>query len=280
MLNKAGGIESDLTVFRLADDHFRLMVGTAALKYDLSHIRNHLPKDADVRISDVTDDLTVLGLYGPDTAAICASLGAEWMIDLGYFCHAEGLIAEVSVRAARLSYVGESGWELTCHARNAKRLFSALASAGAVPVGAFAQASMRIEKGFLAYGHDLDTDMTPAMAGLEFTLAEAKSFIGKDALNGLLDPAKQLISLSFTDADVVPLGNEPIVRNGLIIGKTTSAAFGYRVARPVAIALIEKAIIADGVIVQVDIAGVMADAVMSVAPLFDPSGSRMRNKRS
>ena len=280
MLNKAGGIESDLTVFRLADDHFRLMVGTAALKYDLSHIRNHVPKDADVRISDVTDDLTVLGLYGPDTAAICASLGAEWMIDLGYFCHAEGLIAEVSVRAARLSYVGESGWELTCHARNAKGLFSALASAGAVPVGAFAQASMRIEKGFLAYGHDLDTDMTPAMAGLEFALAEAKSFIGKDALNGLLDPAKQLISLRFTDADVVPLGNEPIFKNGLIIGKTTSAAFGYRVARPVAIALIEKAIIADGVIVQVDIAGVMANAVISVAPLFDPSGSRMRTKRS
>ena len=84
----------------------------------------------------------------------------------------------------------------------------------------------------------------------------------------------------FTDTDVVPLGNEPIVRNGLIIGKTTSAAFGYRVARPVAIALIEKAIIADGVIVQVDIAGVMANAVISVAPLFDPSGSRMRTKRS
>tara|TARA_B100001057_G_scaffold120782_1_gene119492 strand:- start:145 stop:2565 length:2421 start_codon:yes stop_codon:yes gene_type:complete len=280
MLNHTGGVESDLTVFRLAKDHFRLMVGTSALKSNLSHIRNHVPQDADVRICDVTDDLAILGLYGPDSSAIGAALGADWMNDLGYFNHAEGLIGGVSVRATRLSYVGESGWELTCNVNDAKKLFTVLANVGAVPVGAFAQASMRIEKGFLAYGDDLDTDMTPAMAGLEFALAEAKSFVGKDALNGLPNPTKQLVSLCFTDVDAVPLGNEPVVQNGRIIGKTTSAAFGYRVALPVAIALIEKASIVAGVIVQVDIAGEMADAVMSVAPLFDPSGSRMRTKRS
>ncbi len=280
MLNQAGGIESDLTVFRLSKNHFRLMVGTTALKHDLSHVRNHVPQDADVRICDVTDDLAVLGLYGPESNLIGAALGAEWMSDLGYFCHAEGLIGGVSVRATRLSYVGESGWELTCSVEDAKRLFTALSSVGAVPVGAFAQASMRIEKGFLAYGNDLDTEMTPAMAGLEFALAEEKNFIGKEALNRLSSPAKKLVYLAFIDADAVPLGNEPISQNGRIIGKTTSAAFGYRVARPVAIALIEKTSIATGVIVQVDIAGEMADAVLSVAPLFDPSGSRMRAKRN
>ena len=126
MLNDAGGIESDLTVFRLAADHFRLMVGTAALKRDLAHIRNHVPHEADIRITDVSGDLAVLGLNGPHSAAIADALGAGWMNDIAYFRHAEGVIGEVSVRAARLSYVGEAGWELTCAASDAPRLFAAL----------------------------------------------------------------------------------------------------------------------------------------------------------
>ena len=145
-----------------------------------------------------------------------------------------------------------------------------------VPVGAFAQTAMRIEKGFLAYGHDLDTDVTPQMAGLEFALAGNKDFIGKAALGGLSDPTTRLISLSFEDESAVPLGNEPVLAGGRIIGKTTSAAFGYRVGRPVAIALVESGAVIDGGAVEVNIGGEIVAAGMSVAPLFDPSGGRMR----
>jgi len=280
MLNHAGGIESDLTVFRLAEDRFRLMVGTAALKRDLAHIRNHVPADADVRIADVSGDFAVLGLNGPDSAAIAATLGAGWLNDIGYFRHAEGLIGDVAVRAARLSYIGEAGWELTCAAGDARRLFAALAGTGAVPVGALAQTSMRIEKGFLAYGHDLDTDVTPAMAGLEFALAGDKDFIGKAALTAGDAPASRLVSLLFDDGGAVPLGNEPVLAGGRIIGKTTSAGFGYRVGRPVAIALIGSADIEDSGVASVDIGGDMAACRISCAPLFDPAGSRMRPERS
>lgn len=276
MLNDAGGIESDLTVFRLGEDHFRLMVGTAALKRDLAHIRNHIQADADLRISDVTGDLAVLGLNGPDSAAIASRLGADWMNDVGYFRHEEGLIGEVRARAARLSYVGEAGWELTCAAADAPRLFAVLSGAGAVPVGALAQTSMRIEKGFLAYGHDLDTDVTPAMAGLDFALAGDKDFIGKAALLRLDPPASRLVSLLFDDENVVPLGNEPVIVGERIIGKTTSAAFGYRVGRPVAIASISSEDVGDGAAAMVDIAGAHAACRMSVKPLFDPAGGRMR----
>jgi len=279
MLNGSGGIESDLTVFRLATDHFRLMVGTAALKRDMSHIRNHVPPDTDVRITDVTGDLAVLGLSGPDSAAIAASLGADWMNGIGYFRHEEGIIADVRVRAARLSYVGEAGWELTCDAGDARTLLTALRSAGALPVGAFAQTSMRIEKGFLAYGHDLDTDVTPAMAGLEFALAAGKDFIGKRSLSARDAPASRLVSLLFDDVDAVPLGNEPVLAGDRIIGKTSSAAFGYRVGRPVAIALISSQDIVDGARARVDIGGVQAGCRMSLAPLFDPAGARMRPER-
>ena len=279
MLNAAGGIESDLTVFRLAEDHFRLMVGTAALKRDLAHIRNHVPHEADIRITDVSGDLAVLGLNGPESAAIADALGAGWMNDIGYFRHAEGMIGEVSIRAARLSYVGEAGWELTCAATDAPRLFAALQGAGAGPVGALAQTSMRIEKGFLAYGHDLDTDVTPAMAGLDFALASDKDFIGKAALAMRDTPASRLVSLRFDDESAVPLGNEPVLAGDRIIGKTTSAAFGYRVARPVAIALINSEDVADGTVAAVDIGGERAACKISLGPLFDPSGGRMRPER-
>ena len=280
MLNAAGGIESDLTVFRLGEDHFRLMVGTAALKRDLAHIRNHIPHDADISIADVTADLAVLGLNGPDSAAIADRLDAGWMNAIGYFRHEEGLIGDAGVRAARLSYVGEAGWELTCAAGDAPRLFAALSGAGAVPVGALAQTSMRIEKGFLAYGHDLDTDVTPAMAGLEFALAAGKDFIGKSALANHNAPASRLISLIFDDAKAVPLGNEPVFAGDRIIGKTTSAAFGYRVGRPVAIAQISSEAIEDGAEATVNIGGTIAACRMSVAPVFDPAGGRMRPGRS
>ena len=276
MLNHEGGIESDLTVFRYAEDHFRLMVGTNAVKRDLSWIRNHCADGADVAVTDVTEDFAVLGLSGPDSARIADAIGAGWMNEIGYFRHEEGVIAGVVVRAARLSYVGEAGWELTCAAGDARQLFAILAAQGVHPVGAFAQTAMRIEKGFLAYGHDLDTDVTPQMAGLEFALAAGKDFIGKKALAGRAVPSSRLVSVGFSDTEVVPLGNEPVLRDGRIIGKTTSAAFGYRVARPVAIALLESEAIADGAAVQVDIAGELTNATLSVGPLFDPSGSRMR----
>ena len=279
MLNDAGGIESDLTVFRLAADHFRLMVGTAALKRDLAHIRNHVPHEADIRITDVSGDLAVLGLNGPHSAAIADALGAGWMNDIAYFRHAEGVISEVSVRAARLSYVGEAGWELTCAASDAPRLFAALKGAGAVPVGALAQTSMRIEKGFLAYGHDLDTDVTPAMAGLDFALASDKDFIGKAALAACGAPSSRLVSLAFDDESAVPLGNEPVMAGDRIIGKTTSAAFGYRVGRPVAIAQITSEGVADDAVATVNIGGEISGCRMSVGPLFDPSGGRMRPER-
>ena len=276
MLNRQGGIESDLTVFRLAGDRFRLVVGTAALKRDMSWIRNNLPAGASVEVTDVTSDLAVLGLCGPHSGRLASALGGDWMHDIGYFAHAEGSLGGVAVRAARLSYVGEAGWELTCVADDAKALFAALEGQGALPVGAFAQTSMRIEKGFLAYGHDLDTDVTPPMAGLEFALAGDKDFIGRTGLAMREAAPSRLVSLTFDDDTAVPLGNEPVLLDGTVIGKTTSAAFGYRVGCPVAIALVGSEAVGDGVKVEVDVAGHRYACRMSVGPLYDPAGERMR----
>ena len=276
MLNHEGGVESDLTIFRLGVDHFRLMVGTSAVKRDLSWIRNNFPQGVNVSISDVTTEFAILGLSGPDSAFVATAIGADWMNDIGYFQHQQGRISDVNVRAARLSYVGEAGWEISCAASDAKALFAILTNANVVPVGAFAQTAMRIEKGFLAYGHDLDTDVTPDMAALQFALAKDKDFIGKAALGDRPDPPSRLISLVFDDEAAVPIGNEPVLVGGRIIGKTTSASFGYRIGRPVAIALCQSDAVVDGGAVEVNIGGDFAAASMSKGPLFDPSGTRMR----
>ena len=111
---------------------------------------------------------------GPEAARIIAEVGAGNLNDLGYFDLGESEIAGAHLRAVRLSYVGEAGWEITCKAQNAGRIYDALYAAGARPAGLYAQTSMRIEKGYRAMGHELDSDLTPLEAGLEFAVAQAR----------------------------------------------------------------------------------------------------------
>ena len=218
---------------------------------------------------------------GPDSAQIVNQLGVAELNSLGYFQHQPVEIAGVPVEAVRLSYVGEAGWEFTCATDQAGSLFKALSLAGAKPSGIFAQTSMRIEKQFLAYGHDLDTDINPFQAGLGFAIDWDSDFIGKQALAPMREkePKSRMVSIILNDQNAIPLGNEPVYADGQIIGKTTSAAFGYRVAKPVALAQI-KTITAqplDGLSVEVDIARNHFSGTMSLACAYDPEGLRMRN---
>ena len=181
MLNARGGIESDLTAVRLADDHYRLYVGTTALRRDLAWLRRHLD-DARVELHDRTYDYAVIGLMGPQAVDIAANLGVDDLNTLKYFTACETTIANCGVLAVRLSYVGEAGWEITCGAEDAGTIYDAISERGARPAGLFAQTAMRIEKRYLAYGHDLDTDVSPLQAGLDFAVAWDSDFIGRDAL--------------------------------------------------------------------------------------------------
>ncbi|WP_306115505.1 MULTISPECIES: FAD-dependent oxidoreductase [unclassified Roseovarius] len=276
VLNDRGTYESDITAQRIAPDHYRLFTGTNAIKRDLAWFRRHADGYR-VTIEDSTEIYAVLGLMGPDAAQIVAGLGAADLADLGYFKVGAAHIDGKHVRAARLSYIGEAGWEITCLAENAPSIYAALTDAGATPAGLFAQTSMRIEKGFCAMGHELDSDTPPINAGLTFATRKSGGFIGSEALQ--TDEASgatpRIRSLMFEDLAAVPLGHEPILCNGESIGQTTSCAFGYRVRRPVALCSLSTPL-ADGTIVEVDIAGDLFKAVVTVGPLFDPDGKRMR----
>lgn len=206
MLNERGGIESDLTAIRLSDERYRLFVGTTSIKRDLTWLRRHRDANHRVTITDRTNDFAVLGLMGPSKAMIANAVGAARLNKLRYFQSGEAAIAGCPVLAARLSYAGEAGWEIICRTQDAHAIYDALHGAGARPAGLFAQTSMRIEKKFLAYGHDLDTDISPFEAGLDFAVAWETEFIGKSSLLSQHEAGyhRRIATLKFHDHDATP----------------------------------------------------------------------------
>ncbi|MFD1156778.1 GcvT family protein [Roseovarius aestuarii] len=276
VLNDRGTFESDLTAQRIAQDHYRLFTGTNAIKRDLAWFRSHA-EEFEVALEDSTEKYAVLGLMGPDAARIASELGATELNELTYFQHRTVQLAGVQARAARMSYVGEAGWEITCKARDTKAIYAALTRAGASAAGLYAQTSMRIEKGFCAMGHELDSDISPPEAGLSFATRKSGGFIGFEALqeraaSGVI---RKIVSLCFDEISVTPIGHEPIYLNSRIIGQTSSCAFGYRVGRPVALGSVSEPL-RDGMRVEANIAGMMHGATITNGPLYDPDGRLMR----
>ncbi len=274
VLSEGGTYESDLTALRLSADRYRLYTGATAIARDLARFRRHAD-GFEVALRDATEDYAVLGLMGPGSAQIAEALGAPELNALGYFRHERAQLAGLQVRAARLSYVGEAGWELTCGAADASALYAALMEAGAVPAGLNAQTSMRIEKGFAAMGHELDGDIGPVEVGLAHLCSQRKRYIGSDALAERRKTGRRtLATVVLDDAGAEPLGHEPVLFDGRIAGRTTSAAFGYRIGRPLALAHVSG--VADGAAVEIDIAGDRHPGRLRFTPAFDPEGSRMR----
>ncbi|MGB7244815.1 MAG: FAD-dependent oxidoreductase [Sulfitobacter sp.] len=274
LLNARGTYESDITAHRLAPDHYRLFVGTAAIKRDLAWLTRH-SEGYDVALTDSTEDYAVLGLMGPDAARIVAQVGAPELNDLGYFKVGPAHIAGKHVRAVRMSYVGEAGWEITCKSENASPIYAAMTGAGATPAGLYAQTSMRIEKGFAAMGHELDRDVSPVAVGMAGMAKKTGGFIGAEVLARHVATQKlSMVTILLEDDIAVPIGHEPVYLDGKIIGQTTSAAYGYRVGAPIALAHVTD--VRDGAAITLDIAGVKVPGKMQVGPAFDPGGDRMR----
>ena len=281
MLNEQGGFESDLTALRLREHLFRLYVGTASVTRDMAWLRRHIAPGEDVSITDETEEFAVFGIQGPGVSTVVSSLGAPQLNDLKYFCHTRATLAGAIVLAVRMSYVGELGFELTCRTEDAEHICDALLGAGATPCGLFAQTSMRIEKRFLSFGHDIDSDVSPLEAGLDFAVNWSGDFIGKRSLEERKAKGIQstMVSFKLDDANAWPIGNEPIWFNDTIVGQTTSGTYGYRVGAPVALGYVQLDAFEElhDARVKVDIARALFDASVSVRPLFDPAGSRMRS---
>ncbi|MDE2911805.1 MAG: FAD-dependent oxidoreductase [Paracoccaceae bacterium] len=278
VLNELGTYESDLIAQRFTSHHYRLFTGSGAIGRDLSWL-SRAAAGFDVRLTDCTERHALLGLMGPDAATVAAKCGADTsaLDGLEYFRLGSVSIAGNPVVAARMSYVGEAGWEFTCKSENARAVHQALVRAGARPAGSLAQTSMRIEKGFRAMGHELDGDISPIEAGLAFATRRSGGFVGFEAMSKrcVAGSRPELVSLVLDDPTACPLGHEPVFQGENIIGQTTSCAFGYRVGGPVALARLSRPP-ADGSRVRIDIAREMFDAIVQAGPAFDPAGVRMK----
>jgi glycine cleavage system aminomethyltransferase T/glycine/D-amino acid oxidase-like deaminating enzyme len=275
MLNRRGGIECDFTVARLAEDRFGIVTGTAFGNHDSSWIRSHLPDDGSVAVTDVTARWACFGLWGPRARDILAPLTPD-PLDFGYMRLREIAVGDVPVRAVRVTFVGELGWELYCPTEYGAGLWRALFDAGAphgmLACGYRAIDSLRLEKGYRVWAADITPDETPLEAGLEFCVRRDKAFIGADAL---VEPTRRLRAITLVDPRAIALGNEPVRVGGEILGRVTSGGYGYTVERSIAYAYL-PAEIAEEAAVEIDIFGEWVGGVVAAEPLFDPSGERIR----
>jgi 4-methylaminobutanoate oxidase (formaldehyde-forming) len=276
MLNRRGGIECDFTVTRIEEEVFGIVTGTAFGNHDASWIRRHLPQDGSVRLSDVTSRWSCFALWGPKAFDVLRPLTAD-PLDFPYMRMRELAVGDVPVRALRVTFVGEPGWELYCPSEYGAGLWEALWEAGRphgmLACGYRAIDSLRLEKGYRVWAADITPEETPYEGGLGFCVRPDKSFIGSDALDP--EPARRLRCLVLDDPRSVALGNEPVRVDGAIVGRVTTGGYGYTVARSIAYAYLPAAAEV-GTAVEVDIFGRWVSGEVAAEPLFDPRGERVR----
>lgn len=291
VLNARGTYESDLTVTRVGADEYLLVSSAATTERDQDHLRRNLPPGSRVEIVDASSAWAVLGVMGPRSRELLSRLtsadlvsfpfGSSRMIDLGH----------ATVRATRITYVGELGWELYVPAEFAVGVYQDLMSAGAdlgvANGGYYAIDSLRLEKGYRAFGRDLNPDVNPVEAGLTFTckLGTDIDFLGRSAVEKIKaeGPRRRLVSFAVGDPEPMLWGGELILRDGVPSGQVMSAAWGATVGSAVGLASLWDP---DGGVVdaawiraasyQVNVGGDIHPITVSLRPLVDPEGERIK----
>ncbi len=276
MLNRRGGIECDFTVTRIEEELFGVVTGTAFGNHDASWIRRHLPEDGSVRLSDVTARWACFALWGPKAYEILAPLTPD-PLDFPYMSMREIAVGDAPVRALRVTFVGEAGWELYCPTEYGAGLWRALWGAGRshgmLACGYRAIDSLRLEKGYRVWAADITPDETPYEGGLGFCVRKDKTFIGSEALSDT--PERRLRCVVLHDPRSVALGNEPVRLGDEVVGRVTSGGYGYTVERSIAYAYL-PAEVELGTEVEIDIFGTWVRGELTREPLVDPRGERVR----
>ena len=294
MLNERGTYESDFTLTRLADDQYLIVSGSAQSTRDFDYLEKSIPHDQHCTLVDVTGQYAVLAVMGPRSRELLQSISkADWSnaafpfgqsreVDIGY----------ATVRATRLTYVGELGWELYVPVEFAAGVYETLHAAGKpfglLNAGYYAIDSLRIEKGYRAWGRELTPDSNPFEAGLAFAckLDKPIPFRGREALLKLrAEPLRRRMVVLTADgaADRMLWGGEAILRDGKPVGFVSSAAFGHTFGCPVAMGYINHP---DGVAdtayltsgrYEIDVAGELLPATVHLKAPYDPRSERVKS---
>jgi 4-methylaminobutanoate oxidase (formaldehyde-forming) len=285
-LGPRGGIVADLTVTRLGEDRFRVITGAATVDSDRGWLElARRGGDEAVEITDVSDELAVIGIWGPQARETLAVVTDDDVSNAALpFRRALSVdIGGADVLAQRITYVGELGYELYVPRRWAvqvwDRLMAAGASRGITPGGYRALESLRLEKGYRYFGTDLTASDTPYESGLGFCVALGKGeFTGRAALAepGAATPARRLRTLTVGDADYLTIyGGEAVRREGVVIGRIRSCGYGHTVRHNIALASIPT-LLEEGTEITVDVFERRVAGVVARDALYDPEGTRIR----
>ena len=292
-LNDHGGIEADLTVTRLAEDQFWIVSGAAQTIKDLHWLQTSIGADEFCCVSDITNAWAVLGVMGPGSRDLLGDTLAHDM-STGAFPFGSFQAVELGMSrawAARVSYVGELGWELYVPVDQARHGFDFLWQKGESHelrlAGMHTLDSCRIEKKFVHYGHDVAQHDTPLQCGMGFVCAldKAISFTGRDAILRQKEDGsfmhKRLVQFLLQDPEAMLYHHEPILRDGVIVGHLTSGNYGHTLGGSVGLGYVEvedeitRDYLESGSF-AIDVAGVPVPAKASLSALYDPKAERMR----
>ncbi len=285
MLNQHGGIECDLTVTRLAADRFHITTGTAFGNHDQSWMRRHLPADGSVSLNDITSSRCCLGLWGPKARDILQQISEDDLSNAAfpYLTAKHITIGQIPVLALRVTYVGELGWELYAPTEYGLKLWDTLWEAG-LPLGLVAGGyraieSLRLEKGYRYWSSDIHSEYHPYEAGLGFAVKLQKGeFNGKAALERIKAQGltRKLCCLVLDDSSVVGLGGEPLLDGERVLGRVTSAGYGYTIRQSIAYGYLPMEYTTPGTRIQVQLFGERYDATVMKEPLYDPKNEKVK----
>jgi 4-methylaminobutanoate oxidase (formaldehyde-forming) len=291
MLNSRGGIECDLTVGRLAGDRYYVVTGTGFRTHDFAWIRQNIPAGLDATLTDVTEDYGTLSLMGPRARAVLAAVTDADVSNAAFpFATAREIaVAGKPVRALRVTYVGELGFELHMAIGDTGIVFDALMAAGVAhgiaPAGYRAIESLRLEKGYRAWGSDITPNDNPFEAGLGWAvkLKSGLPFLGREAMERAAGAplAKRLMTFTVDDPAILLAGRETIYRDGARVGYLASGGWGYTINANIGMGYVRSP---DGVSddwltsgrYELEVATARIPAKLHMRPLYDPGNARVK----
>ncbi len=294
MLNARGGYEADVTVTRLARDGYLLVTGSASVVRDRAWVERHVAPDEHVAVVDVSSSTAVYGVMGPRSRDLLQRLTRVDLSDAAFpFATSREIdLGHSSVRATRITYVGELGWELYVPTEFAVGVYELLLEAGAdlplTQAGYYAINSLRLDKGYRAFGADLTPDHNPVEAGLRFTckLGTGIDFVGRASVERAVaeGPRRRLVSFRLRDPEVMMWGGELVLRDGMAAGQVTSVAWSATLGACVGLAYVWRtdrgpvtpAFVAEGTY-QVNVGGRLLAADVGPNAPFDPANERIRS---
>jgi 4-methylaminobutanoate oxidase (formaldehyde-forming) len=286
-LNANGGIEADLTVTRLEEDHFRIITGSGFITNDLAWLRSHLNQgDPAIQMRDITTDLSCLALWGPMARKVLEKIGEDDVSNSALpYLHASNIrIGGREVLAGRVSYAGELGWEIYIPPRWSPQVWNAIIEAGRefdIEVGGYkALDSLRIEKGYKYFTADITSQENPYSAGLGFCVRMDKGdFIGREALETIQRDgiSQRMCTIELAGDEFLSIyGGEAVSVDEQVISRVRSGGYGFTIKRNIVFAYLPVELAVKGTSVMVDIFGEQHKAHVTRDVLWDPKAERLR----